>query len=489
MITKIKGRYVIGFQDGEHVVYNDGEVVYENDTITYVGKRTSSYADEVIDGGNCIVSPGFIDLDALGDVNHDLFFNEFPQERKTDLQWSVEYFENHRKEEMSQEDENFKSFYAYTDLIMNGITTAMPITSTIYKKAGETYEEIEAAAHHAGKLGLRVYLGPSYLMGKHVSNNDGKQIVKYFPEEEAEQGLKDAERFIQNFDNAYNGLIKACVVPERIELQTEESILKSKELAKKYDCPIRLHAAQGVFEYEYIMNNHGMSPIQYLDSLNFLDEKTLIPHAIVTSGYSKIGDKSDKDLDIIRDRKSSVIHCPLVFARMGIALESFGRFVRKGINMTMGTDTFPADIIKNMELGSYLGKLLDGNKEENNLKHFFNAATINGAKALGRDDLGKLEKGAKADIIIADLSKFEIGVTEDPIQTLILNGDGKFIKTSIINGKTVMKDRKIEGVDLEELLEKAQNIHDKMRASYITRSRNQQLTEDEFFYQTFKILK
>lgn len=489
MITKVKGKYVIGFQNGEHIIYKNGEVVFEDDTIIYVGKYYYGDVDRVIDEGNCIVSPGFIDLNALGDINHDLFFNEFPIERQTDLQCSLDYFENHRKEEMSQEDENYKSLYAYTVLVMNGITTAMPITCTIYKKAGETYEEIVAAANNAGRLGLRIYLGPSYLSGKHVATDDGKQIVKYFDEEEANEGLYNAEKFIKEYDNAYDGLIKACVVPERIELQTEESIIKSKELARKYNCPIKLHAAQGVFEYDYIMENYGLSTIQYLDSLNFLDEKTFIPHGFVTSGYSKIEDQSDKDLDILRDRGTSVIHCPLVYARKGKALESFGRFVRKGINMTMGTDTFPADMIKNMELGSYLGKLLDDNNKENNLRYFFNAATINGAKALGRDDLGKLEVGAKADIIIVDLDRFEMGVTEDPIQTLVLNGDGNFVNTSIINGKIVMEDRKIEGLDLDQLLKNAQEIHDRNKLSYMTRSRTQNLTEDEFFYQTYKVIK
>jgi 5-methylthioadenosine/S-adenosylhomocysteine deaminase len=119
MITKVKGKYVIGFKDGEHIIYKDGEVVYKNDTIVYVGKDYNGHVDKVIDEGNCIVSPGFVDLNALGDINHDLFFNEFPKGRETDLQASLDYFENHRKEEMSQEEENYKSLYAYAVLIMN----------------------------------------------------------------------------------------------------------------------------------------------------------------------------------------------------------------------------------------------------------------------------------------------------------------------------------------------------------------------------------
>ena len=80
---------------------------------------------------------------------------------------------------MTAEEEAFKSLYAYTQLIMHGITTAMPITSTYYKKWADTYEEEEAGVHHAGRLGLRLYTSPSYQCGLNVVRPDGTMTVRY----------------------------------------------------------------------------------------------------------------------------------------------------------------------------------------------------------------------------------------------------------------------------------------------------------------------
>lgn len=501
MSTMVKGRYVIGWDDsltdglgskGDFVVHRDGAVVYEGDTITYVGSARDYRGpgpDEVIDGEDCIVSPGFIDLNALGDIDHHLIFADFPAERSADLQWSAEYFESHPTEQLPAADEAFKSLYAYTNLIRNGITTAMPITGTIHKRAGETYEELAAAAGHAVQLGLRAYLGPSYLQGKHVIDPEtGQQAVRFFEGEEAslgEEGLADAERFIQEFDGIQGGLIRGCVVPERIELLTEDLIVRSKELARKYDVPIRLHAAQGLFDYNFFMETKGMSTVKYLDSLGFLDAMTLIPHGYAMSGFSQIEDQSDADLDIVRDRGSSVIHCPIVQARWGNRLESFGRYVRHGINMCMGTDTWPVDILEHCRVGSFVARILDGNRPEDQFAQFFRALTIGGARALGRDDLGRLSPGCKADLVIIDQSAPEYGVQMDPILSLLTNGSGRDVQTSIINGRIVMRDRQIDGVDQEALLSEAQAAHMRMAESYIRRSSTPEAVFTDFYPSTF----
>lgn len=487
MITKVTGKYVIGYDGNDHVIFENGEVVYEDDTIIYVGHDYGREVDKVIDGRNSIISPGFIDLDALGDIDHALIFEEVSPDMRKGLYWAEEYFDNDRKEWMSPEEESFKSLYAYSQLIMHGVTTAMPITSVNYKKCAETYEEIVAAAHHAGKLGLRVYLGPSYVSGMHVMLSNGELKVKWM-EEEGTAGLERAVKFIETFDGAYDGLINGVLVPERVELQTEEILKESKEYAKRLGVPIRLHAAQGEFEYNQIFNKHNKSTISYLNDIGFLDENTLIPHVIYASGYSKLEDKSDKDLETLIETGATVIHCPLVYSRSGQALESFGRYIRKGINMSMGTDTFPPDMIKNFTIGSSLAKHVDNGRAENNFREFFRAATLGGAKALGRDDLGKLAKGAKADIIIIDLSGYHIGTVDDPIRTLCLSGSGNDVTTSIINGKIVMKDRIIPNFDYKEAQEKAQKYYERMKASYMGRSMSE-LSEDEFFKPSFKIVR
>lgn len=285
MITKLKAKYVLGYKASKHRMFEDGVVVFEKDTILYVGKDYGGKTDKEIDYGNSILSPGFIDLDALGDIDHALITSEVSPKMKKHLSWSEEYFLGERKEWMTPEEEAFKSLYAYSHLIMNGITTAMPITSVNYKKAGETYEEIEAGAHNAGKLGLRVYLGPSYVSGMQVMGQDGNVKVGWM-KEEGKRGLERAVKFIENFHGSYDGLINGALLPERIELQTEEIFKATKKYSEKLGCPIRLHAAQGEFEYKQILKKTGLSSIAYLDSIGFLDKNVMIPHAIYDSGYN-----------------------------------------------------------------------------------------------------------------------------------------------------------------------------------------------------------
>ncbi|MDO5755079.1 MAG: chlorohydrolase family protein [Tissierellia bacterium] len=491
MITRIRTKFLLAYDENknDHYIIPEGEIAYKDDEIIYIGEQYTGPIDRELDASKSLVSPGFIDLDALGDIDHTLLFFEHPKEKTYDLEWSYDYFTSERKEEMSLADESFKSLYAYVQLIRNGITTAMPITSVIYKKAGETYEEIEAAAKHAGELGLRVYLGPSFLAKKHVLNPEGDERKIYdLPDEEVKEGIKNARKFIEHYHNAYNGLIQACVVPERIELQTEDLLIKSKALAKEYKLMYRLHAAQGAFDYQMIQNKYGMSPIQYLDTIGLLDDQTLIPHCTYTSGTKYVNEKSNKDQEILKKNQTSIIHCPLVYARSGEALDSFGRFYREGVSITMGTDTFPCDPFIVMRTGQLAAKLLDNNRPENNLENFYHAFTIGGADALGRKDLGRLAVGAKADMIFINIDDFDLGVIDDPIQSLCLAGHGEMITTSIINGKVVMNNREIPGINLQDLEIQAQKYYEKMKHSYWKRSpARKDKTEKELFHQSYPI--
>ena len=101
-----------------------------------------------------------------------------------------------------------------------------------------------------------------------------------------------------------------------------------------------------------------------------------------------------------------------------------------------------------------------------NATDFFNAATINGAKALGRTDIGVLAAGAKADIIVVDLDDLAVGPVEDPIRTLIVSCVGNNVKHTIINGVVRMKDRKIPGLDEEALKREAQRVFDRFLTFY-----------------------
>jgi 5-methylthioadenosine/S-adenosylhomocysteine deaminase len=485
--TKIKGRFIIGFDGKDHVIIKNGEVVYENDTIIYVGHDYDGEVDEVIDSGNSVVSPGFIDLNALGDIDHDLVHLEANAELGKSLLWSEEYYNKGYHEVMTPEEEAFKSLYAYTQLIMHGVTTGMPITSVFYKRWAETYEELEAAVHHAGKLGFRMYLGPSYQSGMRVVKPNG-EIEVYWNEKEGEEGLNRAVEFVKNFDGAYNGLIRGMLAPERIETQTPESLINTKKYAEELGCPVRLHAAQGAYEYNEIHRRHGKTPIRFLYDLGFLGPKTAIPHAHFVAGYSGAEIGEGDDLELLKETGTTVIHCPLVIGRHGSALETFAKYKRRGINMAIGTDTFPPDFFQNIRSASMISRMLERDVKDSTYADLFRAATLGGANFFGRDDLGRLSPGAKADIIVIDLDGFHMGTVEDPIRTMFTCGSGRDVKMSIINGRIVMKDRIIPGVDLEEIRIKGQKYFDKMKLGYLERD-YQHLPQDELFKPSFRIIE
>lgn len=483
MKKKIKARYIIANENGKTVIYEDGEMLYEEGKILRVGHNVGEDYDSCIDYGNAIVSPGFIDLDALGDIDHALFYEELDDSKK--MYWSKEYFEKGAVEAMTPEEEAFKSLYAYSQLLSHGITTAMPITCTYYKKAAETYEEIAAAAEHAKHLGIRTYLGPSYISAMHVYDKTTGKLDIRFMEEEGWKGLERAERFAQDYKD-YDALLTPVMVPERIELQTEQILKETKKFATEHGLLMRLHAAQGQLEADAIRRQHGMSSIAYLESIGLLDEKTLIPHTILASGNLYTEDQSDDDLEILKRNHTKVIHCPLVYARDGRALKSFGRYRRYGIGMSMGTDTFPPDFFSNIRAGSAMARMLDSNNPSNYAKEFFEAATIGGAQALGREDLGRLSAGARADYFVLDCNDYYLGVMDDPIRTMCMCADSRDIRYVVVDGKTVLENGRIPGIDYEKLQAQAQKYYDKLKHSFIDRSA---FPEKDFYRPSYEIRK
>ncbi|WMX54964.1 amidohydrolase family protein [Peribacillus sp. R9-11] len=487
MKIKLKGRYVIGYDGCDHVILENAEIVYEKDTIVYVGKNYTEEVDEVIDAGNAIISPGFIDLNALGDIDHDILHLEAGSNRQKNLLWSEQYIERGHHELMTEEEESFKSLYAYSQLILHGVTTVMPITSVFYKGWAETYEELASAAKHAASLGLRIYLGPSYQSGIRVVQPDGN-IKLHWDEKAGEAGLQRAVEFVEKLDGAFEGLVRGMLAPERIESQTEDNLLQTKYYSEKLGVPIKLHAAQGSFEFNTILEEHGVTPIRYLYDLGFLGPRTGIPHAHFVSGYSEARYGKGDDLALLKETNTTVIHCPLIIGRHGSALESFAKYKRSGINIALGTDTFPPDMFQNVRTGSMLSRLVEKEVEGSTYADLFRSATLGAAAFLGRNDLGRIAVGAKADIIAIDLDSFHMGVIDDPIRTMFVSGSGRDVKLSIINGRIVMENQNIPNLDMEVIKDKGQKYFNKMRRGYMERD-YQQLSEKELFQPSFKVVE
>jgi cytosine/adenosine deaminase-related metal-dependent hydrolase len=468
--TLITARWVLGHRGGRHVLIEHGEVVFADGAILFVGHRFPGEVARRLDYGHALIGPGFVDLDALGDLDTTILaFDNQPAAKKGRI-WPRSYLEAGPYEMYTADELRFQKRHAFATLIRNGITTALPIASLFYRAWGETPEEFDDAAREAADLGLRVYLGPAYRTGNMLVEQDGRIVTHY---DEA-RGLAEFERavaFCKRHENTSGGLVRTMLAPDRIETSTPELLRRTAAAALELDVPVRLHCCQSKIEYDLVLAQHGMSPPEFLASLGFLTPRTLLPHGTYVSGSRHIA-RPGRDLEIIRDAGATIVHCPLVSGRHGAAIDHFMRYRALGLKLGLGTDTAPPDMILNMQIGMILTRVLAADAAAVRSEHYYDAATLGGADALSRPDLGRLGVGARADLTVFDLSRPHLGRIIDPIQTMLVSGHGHDFRTVIIDGRLVMSEGIIPGVDELADAKRAQSQFDRLVAQYPKRTLN-----------------
>jgi len=203
----LTARWVVGHRDGRHVLIENGEVVFEDGAIVFVGHGFPGVHARRIDCGHAVIGPGFVDLDALSDLDTTILgYDNQPAWRKGRV-WPRSYLDAGPVEMYTAEELAFQKRHAFTLLIRNGITTAMPIASLFYRAWGETPEEFAAAAESAAELGLRVYLGPAYRTGNQVVDETGA----VGPHDDAPCGLPEraeAIGFCEPMEGTAGGLVR-----------------------------------------------------------------------------------------------------------------------------------------------------------------------------------------------------------------------------------------------------------------------------------------
>jgi cytosine/adenosine deaminase-related metal-dependent hydrolase len=165
---------------------------------------------------------------------------------------------------------------------------------------------------------------------------------------------------------------------------------------------------------------------------------------------------------LIAEAGSSVAHSPLPFTRTGEALYTLPRYLDHGIIVGIGCDIWPADIIAEMRLAWFLGKHTNQTSDRPTGLEVFSAATVGSADALGRQDLGRLAEGARADIVCIDLSGYHFGPILDPIRSLITCGTGQDVDTAFVDGRMVVSGGRVLNADEEKLRTAAPHILQRM---------------------------
>jgi len=240
-------------------------------------------------------------------------------------------------------------------------------------------------------------------------------------------------------------------------------------LADEMKLPMATHAAYNILEFHDIVREHRMTPIEVLDSLGMLRPTLNIGHGNFIADNPKLNYPGARDLKLMGAAGVSISHCAINIVRRARALDSWKKYTEAGVNIALGTDTYPRDLILNMRTASYHGKVMSSDYKAATAADVFCAATLGGARSLGRDDLGRLAVGARADMLIVDLTggdTLRMGPIRDPVKTLVECGVGNDVDTAIVAGRVRMQGGKIPGIDFAALRARAQANGEKIWAGW-----------------------
>lgn len=465
MRTVIRGGWVVAHDGATHRLVKDAVVVVDDDQITEIVSEYRDRADEELDAPDCIVSPGFIDVHVhpgtwqtdrtINDNGRRVFMgNSFlehalssPTGRRTPGDFRFEGDEA----DQARASDDVGALFTQIELLSNGITT--------FVDAGTRASYQRAHARVADRLGMRAYLAPGYQSSLKVGRPNGSIERDYdYENYRGKQELVEAEEFIREYDGTQDGRIRGMLYPRETEFCNQEFFARTRQLADELRVPIQTHAAYSAADFYYCVDRFGMTPIELLEHWGVLGPDLTVAHTRWIAESNLTNWQDGRDLELLRDTRTSVTLGPIVSARRGVGWD-LQMYVDAGVNVSICNDTYPRDLIQNMRQGSYQTKQHRRSLFSAPAEMLYDCITVNPANSLGRDDLGRICPGAKADITIISTrprGSLRWGVVRDPIKSLLDTGMGDDVRTVLIDGKVAMRDRQIDGVDIDELLSNAQ---------------------------------
>jgi 5-methylthioadenosine/S-adenosylhomocysteine deaminase len=426
---------VIGWDaaTGSHRYLPDADVAFEGGALTFVGRGYTGVADTVIDGAGMMVMPGLVNIHShpssepmnkglIDEIGSPGFYNSS----------LYEYLPIFRADAEAVPD---CVRVALSELLLSGVTTLADLSM-----AHPGWLDLLADA------GMRVCIAPMFRSARWFTKN-GHMVEYEWNEAAGEKAMTEALSLIERAEQHPSGRLFGMVTPAQIDTCSETLLRDSFGEAKARGLSWQIHAAQSVSEFHEITRRHGYTPIGWLDHLGLLSERSIIGHGIFLDDHPSTPWHTKTDLGRLAETGTTVAHCPTVFARRGITLKDFGRYHRSGVNMGVGTDTYPHNMLDELRLVSYLARTQAGEPRTMNSTDLFNAATIGGAKALGRDDIGRLAQGCRADIVLVDMTHPMMRPTHDPVRSLIYAAGDRAIRTVIVDGERVVDDGKVLTMD------------------------------------------
>ena len=437
MILK-NGRVIT--QDKDRPYIEDGAVVIEENKIIAVDTTENILAkykeEDIIDVDGKVIMPGFIN------THHHIYSafargmassgkpNENFLEILENLWWKID-------KKLSLEDLKYSAYTTYIDCIKKGVTTVFDHNASPFAVTGS----LDSIADAAKDLGLRTCLCYE------VSDRDGEKI--------AQEGIDENINFIKKYNTDEQNMIKGMFGLHASFTLSDETLRKCDEELKGLNAGYHVHVAEGIDDLEQCLEKYGKRVVERLRDMNILGDKTIAVHCIHVT---------DDELNILRDTNTMVVHNPESNMGNAVGCQPFLELHQKGITIGLGTDGYTSDMTESMKVANIIHKHVKQNPSvawgEVPVSMFENNRKI--AQKYFSGDLGILRAGTLADVIVVDYDPLT-PMNENNINSHILFGfTGKDVVTTIIDGKVIMQDRKLVGINEKEIFKTSREVAKKL---------------------------
>ena len=425
--------------DEENRVIEDGALLVEGDRIKAVGttaELSSSHPSEtVLDAQGNLVVPGLINAHT-----HGLYYLSRGLGMDGSLlDWIRQYIGPFFLE-MSEEDAFTGALLSFLENLRLGNTL---VVDNFYAP-GDRKGNADQVARAAERAGIRAVLARCYV------SRVGRLPVEFV--ESNDQVVQEYERLIHTWHNRANGRLQVWTAPVTLPSCTPESIVRVHELAEHFGVGLHTHCAETLESVEMVRKQYGKSFVQVFDELGVLGPAFHSVHSVWLS---------DSELRLLRDAEAQVVHNPVANMLLAEGIAPVPKMRRLGIGVALGTDApnNSQDMVQSMKAAVLLQRVASLDAGSLSAQDVLRMATIDGARALGMEsELGSLEAGKKADIVIVDIHKLHTTPRHDPVSTLVYSCTGSDVDTVIVDGKMLVQHGRLVFHDEQQVLEKAQQV-------------------------------
>lgn len=412
----IKNADIITVNNNDDVFYNK-DLAIKDSVIKYIGEIPSSFKpDKVIDGSNKIVIPGLINAHTHAAMT--LFRNYADDLPLWDWLskkiWPIE-------DKLNGNDVYWGTMLSIVEMIKSGTTCF-----------SDMYFFMDDIAKAVNETGIRARLS------RGLTGEEPKDDLR----------IKEAKELYDNWNNSCDGRITVMLSPHAPYTCSTKYLKEVVKIAKELNVGIHIHLSESKKEVEDNYKKYGKSPIKYANDIGIFDIPTIAAHCV---------NISDDDIDILASKGVNVVNNPGSNLKLGNGFAPVDKMIKKGINVALGTDGASSNNNLNMfeeiNLAAIVNKGINNDPISITAKEALKMATINGAKALGlENEIGSIEVGKKADLILVDQNKPHFYPKYNIISAMAYSAQGSDVDTVIINGKVIMESRQFKDIDEENII-------------------------------------